>query len=115
MAVEKVTFTLPEELVRRLEKVPAGKRSHAGQEGCRERARPRGGRCSAQTDEGKGDLEGEVSSESAHRQRFCFVSTYQDASYGMSILLDTNFLIGLLRGAQTYWVYFEQLLEQIAT
>ena len=27
MAVEKVTFTLPEELVRRLEKVPAGKRS----------------------------------------------------------------------------------------
>jgi metal-responsive CopG/Arc/MetJ family transcriptional regulator len=25
--VEKVTFTLPEELVRRLEKVPAGKRS----------------------------------------------------------------------------------------
>ncbi len=30
----------------------------------------------------------------------------------MSILLDTNFLIGLLRGVQTYWVYFEQLLEQ---
>ena len=27
MAVEKVTFTLPEELVRRLEKVPAGRRS----------------------------------------------------------------------------------------
>jgi metal-responsive CopG/Arc/MetJ family transcriptional regulator len=27
MAVEKVTFTLPEELVRRLKKVPAGKRS----------------------------------------------------------------------------------------
>jgi len=27
MAVEKVTFTLPEELLRRLEKVPAGKRS----------------------------------------------------------------------------------------
>ena len=27
MAVEKVTFTLPEELVRRLEKIPAGKRS----------------------------------------------------------------------------------------
>lgn len=27
MAVEKVTFTLPEELVRRLSKVPAGKRS----------------------------------------------------------------------------------------
>src|SRR5215510_14624347 len=32
----------------------------------------------------------------------------------MSVLLDTNFLIGLLRGAQTYWAYFEQLLEQIA-
>jgi hypothetical protein len=27
MAVEKVTFTLPEELLRRLERVPAGKRS----------------------------------------------------------------------------------------
>lgn len=27
MAAEKVTFTLPEELVRRLEKVPAGRRS----------------------------------------------------------------------------------------
>ncbi len=27
MAVEKVTFTLPEELVRRLEKIPTGKRS----------------------------------------------------------------------------------------
>ncbi len=27
MAVEKVTFTLPEELVRRLAKVPAGQRS----------------------------------------------------------------------------------------
>jgi len=27
MAVEKVTFTLPEELVRRLEKIPSGKRS----------------------------------------------------------------------------------------
>ncbi len=27
MAVEKVTFTLPEELLRKLEKVPAGKRS----------------------------------------------------------------------------------------
>lgn len=27
MAVEKVTFTLPEELLRRLEKIPAGKRS----------------------------------------------------------------------------------------
>jgi predicted nucleic acid-binding protein len=31
----------------------------------------------------------------------------------MSVLLDTNFLIGLLRGAQPYWVYLEQLLEQI--
>ena len=28
MAVEKVTFTLPEALVRRLEKIPAGKRSN---------------------------------------------------------------------------------------
>ncbi len=27
MAVEKVTFTLPEKLVRRLEKIPSGKRS----------------------------------------------------------------------------------------
>jgi len=27
MAVEKVTFTLPEELVRRFKKIPAGKRS----------------------------------------------------------------------------------------
>ena len=27
MAAEKVTFTLPEDLVRRLEKIPAGKRS----------------------------------------------------------------------------------------
>lgn len=27
MAAEKVTFTLPEELLRRLEKVPAGRRS----------------------------------------------------------------------------------------
>jgi len=27
MAVEKATFTIPEELLRRLEKVPAGKRS----------------------------------------------------------------------------------------
>ena len=27
MAVEKATFTLPEELLRRLEKVPSGKRS----------------------------------------------------------------------------------------
>ncbi|MCH8054798.1 MAG: hypothetical protein IH857_01415 [Deltaproteobacteria bacterium] len=27
MAVEKVTFTLPEELVRRLERIPTGKRS----------------------------------------------------------------------------------------
>ena len=32
----------------------------------------------------------------------------------MSILLDTNFLIGLLRGTQTYWDYFEQLLEEVA-
>ncbi|HTN71584.1 MAG TPA: type II toxin-antitoxin system VapC family toxin [Methylomirabilota bacterium] len=32
----------------------------------------------------------------------------------MSILLDTNFLIGLLRGGQSYWQYFEQLLEQTA-
>ena len=32
----------------------------------------------------------------------------------MSVLLDTNFLIGLLRGAQTYWDYFEQLLEEVA-
>jgi predicted nucleic acid-binding protein len=31
----------------------------------------------------------------------------------MSVLLDTNFLIGLLRGAQPYWAYLEQLLEQI--
>ena len=30
----------------------------------------------------------------------------------MSILLDTNFLIGLLRGTQSYWDYFEQLLEE---
>jgi predicted nucleic acid-binding protein len=32
----------------------------------------------------------------------------------MSVLLDTNFLIGLLRGAHSYWQYFEQLLEQTA-
>ena len=31
----------------------------------------------------------------------------------MSVLLDTNFLIGLLRGAQLYWAHLEQLLEQI--
>jgi len=30
----------------------------------------------------------------------------------MSILLDTNFIIGLLRGSQSYWDYFEGLLEQ---
>lgn len=30
----------------------------------------------------------------------------------MSVLLDTNFLIGLLRGTHSYWQYFEQLLEQ---
>ena len=29
----------------------------------------------------------------------------------MSFLLDTNFIIGLLRGAQPYWEYLEQLLE----
>ena len=32
----------------------------------------------------------------------------------MSVLLDTNFLIGLLRGVQLYWEYLEQLLEQTA-
>jgi predicted nucleic acid-binding protein len=32
----------------------------------------------------------------------------------MSVLLDTNFLIGLLRGGQSYWTYLGQLLEQIA-
>ena len=32
MAVEKVTFTLPEEFVRRLEKIPTGKRSMAVKE-----------------------------------------------------------------------------------
>jgi predicted nucleic acid-binding protein len=30
----------------------------------------------------------------------------------MSILLDTNFIIGLLRGSQSHWDYFEGLLEQ---
>ena len=32
----------------------------------------------------------------------------------MNLLLDTNFLIGLLRGAQPYWEYLEQLLTQTA-
>jgi predicted nucleic acid-binding protein len=32
----------------------------------------------------------------------------------MSVLLDTNFLIGLLRGGQAYWQYLERLLEQTA-
>ena len=32
----------------------------------------------------------------------------------MNLLLDTNFLIGLLRGAQPYWEYLEQLLAQTA-
>jgi predicted nucleic acid-binding protein len=32
----------------------------------------------------------------------------------MSVLLDTNFLIGLLRDIPSYWAYLEQLLEQIA-
>jgi predicted nucleic acid-binding protein len=32
----------------------------------------------------------------------------------MIVLLDTNFLIGLLRGSQTYWEYFGRLLEQTA-
>jgi len=40
MAVEKVTFTLPEELVRRLEKVPAGKRSMLVKKSGREGAGP---------------------------------------------------------------------------
>lgn len=30
----------------------------------------------------------------------------------MNYLLDTNFLIGLLRGTQSYWDYFEALLER---
>jgi predicted nucleic acid-binding protein len=30
----------------------------------------------------------------------------------MSLLLDTNFLIGLLRGSQAYWEHFERLLER---
>jgi tRNA(fMet)-specific endonuclease VapC len=30
----------------------------------------------------------------------------------MSFLLDTNFIIGLLRGAQPYWNYLEQLLDR---
>jgi predicted nucleic acid-binding protein len=32
----------------------------------------------------------------------------------MSILLDTCFVIGLLRGREIYWNYLEQLLESIA-
>jgi predicted nucleic acid-binding protein len=32
----------------------------------------------------------------------------------MSILVDTNFLVGLLRGRQLYWNYLEQLLEVTA-
>src|ERR1044071_3473648 len=32
----------------------------------------------------------------------------------MSLLLDTNFVIGLLRGAQSYWDYLERLLERTA-
>jgi len=30
----------------------------------------------------------------------------------MSYLLDTNFLIGLLRGARSYWDYLDQLLQR---
>ncbi len=30
----------------------------------------------------------------------------------MSYLLDTNFLIGLLRGARSYWDYLDQLLRR---
>ncbi len=30
----------------------------------------------------------------------------------MSFLLDTNFVIGLLRGARPYWMYLEKLTEQ---
>lgn len=29
----------------------------------------------------------------------------------MSVLLDTNFVIGLLRGARPYWEYLDKLLE----
>jgi predicted nucleic acid-binding protein len=32
----------------------------------------------------------------------------------MTVLLDTNFLIGLLRGAQPYWHRLEELLERTA-
>ena len=32
----------------------------------------------------------------------------------MNLLLDTNFLIGILRGVQAYWEYLQQLLEQTA-
>ena len=31
----------------------------------------------------------------------------------MSFLLDTNFVIGLLRGAGSYWEYLEKLLERM--
>ncbi len=30
----------------------------------------------------------------------------------MSHLLDTNFVIGLLRGASSYWEYLDRLVEQ---
>jgi predicted nucleic acid-binding protein len=32
----------------------------------------------------------------------------------MNLLLDTNILIGLLRGSQVYWEYFARVLEQTA-
>ncbi len=32
----------------------------------------------------------------------------------MNFLLDTNFLVGILRGTQAYWDYLRQLLEQTA-
>ncbi len=66
MAVEKVTFTLPEELVRRLEKVPAGKRSMLVRKAVEKETRPRSSCCSAQKDAGKGHLERKVSPEFAH-------------------------------------------------
>ena len=31
----------------------------------------------------------------------------------MSVLLDTNFIIGLLRGAEAYWNYLEELLKRV--
>ena len=31
----------------------------------------------------------------------------------MSFLLDTNFIIGLLRGVEAYWDYLEELLERV--